>query len=793
MKRGTLCIWLLLVIQVSYAQDCLKTLSGSVIDFHDGLPLEGATISYNNITIQTDAEGKYSIPNLCEIAYAFTIAHENCNSQVVTINVQEITHKDFYLEHHLSELGEVKIASIQEQLRSSYEGALDKNDIERYSAASLGDALKEITGVSSINTGSTIVKPVVQGLYGSRITIVNNGVRMQDMEWGEEHAPNIDINTAGSVTLVEGASALQYGGDAIGGVILMKPTKVPLKDTLFGKLHTSFSTLGRGNATTAELSKGYKSGSFFKVQGMIKKFGDVEAPDYVLSNTGIEGKGASISFGKNKFEYGWDVFYSYFENEIGILSAAHLGNTNNLIEAINSREPRIIRDFTYAIDNPRQDVNHHLGRVNYFKRFEKLGKLNIQYDFQKNSRKEFDIRRGEELSKKPSVDLELTTHTLSTDFKFDSKPNYTVNVGFMGRYQENFASGENGVRRLIPDYEKIDAAGFLIATVDIADGLTYDGGVRYDFNYIDALKFYRKSTWEDRGYNIDFAEFEVRDAEGSQLLTNPVYEFHNFSTTHRVQYEFNNYRLAANYALAKRAPNPAELFSDGLHHSAARIENGDLRIGQETSHKMQLSLQKNGTFWRWKVAPYVNFVQDYILIEPTSVRLSIRGSFPVWDYRAADSRFIGLDMNTSFHWSDQWRTDHSFSIVKGKEIDTDTPLINIPPPSLRNKVSYTKEKLNLSLESEYNFRQNEYPDNIMVFSSAEQKEVPLDINTPPDAYHLLHFSSDYSLDTGTKSTLKIGVDIHNILNTTYRNYLNRLRFFADDLGRNITVRLSINY
>ena len=100
---------------------------------------------------------------------------------------------------------------------------------------SLGDAIKEIPGVSSINTGNTIVKPVINGLHSSRVLIMTNNVRLQDQEWGIEHAPNIDINSAGSVSLIKGANALEYGGDAIGGVIIVNPIRIFAKDSLFGK------------------------------------------------------------------------------------------------------------------------------------------------------------------------------------------------------------------------------------------------------------------------------------------------------------------------------------------------------------------------------------------------------------------------------------------------------------------------------------------------------------------------------------------------------------------------------
>ncbi len=800
MKRLTLILVLLLGTTILSAQECDKTLTGKVIDFHDGAPLKEATITFNNKTIVTDNNGRYTINDLCAVSYAFTVSHVDCNSQVFTIDLSKVTTKDFYLEHHLNELQEVQVSGENlSKTSSSQEETINKNIIERYSNASLGDALKEITGVSSLNTGSTIVKPIIQGLSGSRILMMNNGVRMQDMEWGDEHAPNVDINVANSVTVVKGASALKYGGDAIGGVIIIETNRAPAKDTLFGKTVLSGSTNGRGGSLTSKLTKAYESGMFLKVQGTLKRFGDVEAPDYVLSNTGIFEKGFSASFGLNKFTYGWDAFYSFYNNEIGVLSASHIGNVDDLITSINSGQPDIIRDFTYDIDNPKQEVTHHLGRIRYFKRFEQLGKWTTQYDFQLNNRLEFDIRRTQELSKIPAIDLELTTHSLTSDFEFDSNEKYKFTTGALFRYQENFANPLTGVRRLIPDYNKYDAGIFFTAEYDLNENIILDAGIRYDFNQIDAQKFYLDSRWEARGYNQDFSDIIVdENIIGSQLLTNPVFDYHNVSGTVGIQYKFDNdYEFRFNYALSQRAPNPSELFSDGLHHSAARIELGDLRIDQETSHKISLSLQNNNQKWGgWEIAPYANLIQDYILLEPIATELTIRGAFPVWQYRQTDARLLGVDAKVFANWHTNWRTDHNFSLVKGLESDDKQALINIPAPNFNNKITFTKTEwfdLKVSLESQYHFKQNEFPSNITVFSPDSGQDVVLEVNTPPSAYHLLNFDTNIKFMIGQKNTLNFGLAINNLANTTYRNYLNRQRYFADDLGRNFLLRISINY
>ncbi|HAI42237.1 MAG TPA: TonB-dependent receptor, partial [Maribacter sp.] len=116
-------------------------------------------------------------------------------------------------------------------------------------------------------------------------------------------------------------------------------------------------------------------------------------------NTGIKESGVSLSIGKRDFIQGWEGYYSYFNSEIGILRASHIGNIDDLITAINSDVPSVVNDFTYDISQPYQEVSHHLGKLNYYRRFEGFGKWTLQYDFQKNRRFEYDIRVGDDADK----------------------------------------------------------------------------------------------------------------------------------------------------------------------------------------------------------------------------------------------------------------------------------------------------------------------------------------------------------------------------------------------------------
>ena len=121
----------------------------------------------------------------------------------------------------------------------------------------------------------------------------------------------------------------------------------------------------------------------------------------------------------------------------------------------------------------------------------------------------------------------------------------------------------------------------------------------------------------------------------------------------------------------------------------------------------------------------------------------------------------------------------------------------MPSASTRNTITYRipeVKNLKLSLESNYVFRQNEFPDtNFDVFIPETNTTELLDISTPPDAYHLINFKGSVDFAINDKSDLNVGLMVNNLFDTSYREYLNRQRYFADDLGRNILLQLKINY
>ena len=782
------------------SQNCNNSLSGLVTDIHDGQLLTGVTliVAETGQAVQTNLDGTYSFTNLCNATYYIQVSHPYCLTKGFTVKVSGDTKKSFKLEHHLEELNQITIEgkAYADKSKTLLEHTINKDELERFSSGSVGDALKSLSGVSALNSGSTVVKPLIHGLHSSRVAIINNGVRMEDQEWGAEHAPNIDINSVSNLSVIKGAGALQYSGDAVGGVIIAETSKVPVKDSLYGKSLMTSTTNGRGFSLNSKLTKSYKNGWYTTLQGTLKRFGDFEAPGYVLSNTGMDERNGSIKVGFNRFDYGFEGYYSHFKNEIGILSASHLGGAKDQVRAISSDKPLIIKDFTYAIKAPSQDVTHHLATVKGFKRFENFGKLNFQYDFQRNNRLEFDIRRGDDKDK-PASDLELVTHTILVDIESRLSDQILLKSGLMTKYQHNFANPSTGVRRLIPDYEMYDSGLYFIIDYQLNDHLLLEAGGRYDYSHMDVFKFYKTSFWDSRNYNQRFSEIVVEDL-GTQILTNPQPKFNNGSGTLGATYTFGeDYKLFFNYSVASRAPNPSELFSEGLHHSASRIEQGDLSFKSEIAHKVALTLQSDSDQFSFNINPYINTISDFIVNEPTEIRQTLRGNFQVWEYRQTNAQLLGVDVDASYTFAENYRINSQFSLVKGYDRTLNTPLIGMPPVNISNEIVYQNSSFNsirLALQSSYNFKQNNYPNtNFEVYIPETETLQEVDVSSTPEAYHLLDFSSSIDINLNQASKLTVGLRITNVLDTSYRNYLNRLRYYADDLGRNFLLNLKINY
>jgi iron complex outermembrane receptor protein len=183
---------------------------------------------------------------------------------------------------------------------------------------------------------------------------------------------------------------------------------------------------------------------------------------------------------------------------------------------------------------------------------------------------------------------------------------------------------------------------------------------------------------------------------------------------------------------------------------------------------------------------YYQNIQDYIYLQPQNeFRLTIRGAFPVFLYEQTNAQLFGTDILLSYEPKENLKWLFKYSSVNGKDLTNNLALINIPANNLFTSFTWSFKDIqkltqnSISINAKYVFEQQDI--------LQEQ-----DFLAPPDAYFLLGVTVGTNLQLN-HSKIRLSLSIENLLNTTYRDYLNRLRYFADDTGMNVILNLNYSF
>lgn len=769
----------ILQAQDQTAKDCKTKVSGVVVDAKSKEPLAGVTIFIKGTTkgVVTDAAGKFQIPDLCKgqhVCICRMIGYKE--TEFIIHHHHNHSHLDKKLALHQEEklleeiLVEGKKIETSTQAKSTLSGdALDKN-----SGKNLGDALKNLIGVNTLQTGHSISKPVIHGVHSNRVLVLNNGIRQEGQQWGAEHAPEIDPFVATKLSVVKGAAGVRYGPDAIGGVVIVEPPRLRQRPGIGGAINLVGVSNGRQGIASGVLEGQVVDGLSWRVQGTYKLSGNVHTPDYFLSNTGVKEINFSGALGYTKENYGVEVFYSRFDTELGIFEAAHTGNRADLKRAINSSQPLVIRDFTYDIIQPKQKVVHSLLKTKAFWKLEKIGKLELQYGWQSNGRSEFDHSRRRKTT--PAMTLNLDTHTLDLVINHNAIGYWEGSVGISGMHQANLFEGQ----MFIPNYNTTTLGAFAIERY-VRKNFEFEAGIRYDQRAL--------TTFVRRNSN---GPVESRDLS-----------FNNFSGTIGAIIRFNdNLSLRSNLGTAWRPPSVSELFSSGLHHGSANFELGNENLLTEQAYKWINTLTYQTKKLNVEVSGYYNQIQNYIYLAPVAPfsTLTIRGEFPLYQYLQTNAVIMGVDAAVQYKLTKQLTFDSKVSIVRGRDRSFNNHLILMPADNLTNTLTYQLgnvgilQKVFFSVSGRHVAKQRLLPTNEEPFEGTTSG-IPGDdqltyneLIQSPEGYSVWSFQTGFTLPMHRQS-LKVSVGVDNAFNAAYRDYLNRFRFFADDLGRSFTLRL----
>jgi iron complex outermembrane receptor protein len=218
---------------------------------------------------------------------------------------------------------------------------------------------------------------------------------------------------------------------------------------------------------------------------------------------------------------------------------------------------------------------------------------------------------------------------------------------------------------------------------------------------------------------------------------------------------------------------------------------------KETANKFAVSLEKQNDNFGFTISPYYKRIDGFIQLIPTGITTTIRGAFPVWEYNQTNAQIFGIDIDVNKKITDNLNYTGNISFLQGDNTSDDIPLIHMPATNFGNTISYTNQNLNqlsISLSQRTVFQQNRFPDySFFTFNPVLQQNVFVDISSTPSTYSLFSFNSSATFKAFKKGDLKLEFNIDNLFNVSYREHLNRFRYFADELGRNFNIKIKINY
>ncbi len=747
---------------------CNSTLSGKVIDEHNEEPLLYADIYIKELQkgAVSDTLGNYIIRNLCNGTYTAVCSHIGCEKVEQIINVKGNTVVNFYPEHHHELLNEVDITERRVSLVTTQTiNSISGKELEATRGKTLGESLKGIVGVNSLQTGTSISKPIIHGMHSNRILILNNGIRQEGQQWGSEHAPEIDPFIAGKLTVVKGANTVQYGSDAIGGVILVEPSPIRDSTGIGGEVNLVGFSNGRQGILSAIVEGRFKKNSSFawRIQGTGKEAGNTETPNYFMKNTGVKELNFSGAAEYKRANFGIELFYSRFNTTLGIFSASHIGNLTDLQIAFESSVPLETSGFTYKIARPSQHIKHDLLKAKAYLYTGNSGKLSLVFARQYNLRYEYDKHQplNDSLAglNKPALLFRITTYTTDLIWEHHYAKSISGTVGISGITQGNEYEG----RFFIPNFRNYGGGVFMIERWK-RNKLELEAGLRYDYKW---MRIYK---WENN------------------VIITPQFQFSNFSATLGAIYKFSSkLNLSVNAATAWRPPAVNELFSDGLHHGAASVEVGDRTLTHERAYNFIATLNLNGTKkFNGELSFYYNFINDYIYLAPVRpATLTIKGAFPTFHYKQTDATFKGVDAGFTWNVVKGVSLISKESIIRARNSSADEFLVLMPADRFENTLKYTFADGKAFKESYIS---------ITMLNVLKQWRVPAnsDYVAPPDGYTLLGMDASTVFPLG-KQKLNVGIGVNNLLNRVYRDYLNRFRYYSDEAGINFSIRLKYSF
>ena len=779
-----------LIWNQSYAQ---LTISGKIKEFGTGINLPGVTVYLEDLRIGTitDLNGYYKIDNLKPGSYVLMVDFVGYKSNSLKLNLTKDTLINFEMTPGVTELNEVVVTGVsraKERKLSPIAIETINQDLLRQNVSSnLIDGLKTIPGISQITTGASISKPVIRGVGYNRVLVLNDGIRQEGQQWGSEHGIEIDEYAIDRVEIIKGPGSLIYGSDGIAGVINFLPPKSLPNGEHFTQILTNYQS-NNGLIGHSISQSGAKKDWQWLGQWSNKFAGDYQNKrDGKVYNSGFREYDAKLFGGVNK-NWGHTYFTARtFNTQVGIVEGERdsLGNFafENSAGDMQSAEPKDLKG--YGIGIPRQRINHlSLATNNYF--IMKRGKLKAAIGFQQNRRREYEDPTS---PNEVGLYLRLNTWTYNARFELHRIRGWEMTYGLSGMQQNNKNKGEEF---LIPNYKLFDFGGYFYVQKTLAKW-TFEGGFRGDVRHLNTQKL----ILDEDGLPTTILDLN------STLKFEPIHKnFTGFSGSIGLSYQMSvSSTFKINLSRGYRAPNLAELSSNGVHEGTFRYEIGNTKLRPENSNQLDVGYYLDSKHVTFELTPFVNKINHYIFLQRKAVGDSLEHPLEneLYEYASGNALLFGGEVYLDFHPHplDWLHIANSFSIVRGiqrGQADSMRYLPSIPAPKYRLEAKTVFKKMGNSLSNsfilfalDYYFRQDK------IFTAFETE-------TPTPHYALLSLGLGTEVNAHKKKKfLSIYFNIDNLLNKTYQNHLSRLKYApinirtgsrgVYNMGRNVSLKL----
>ncbi len=667
---------------------------------------------------------------------------------------------------------------------------LDDKALETNAGRTLAESVAEVPGVNLSRTSGSAAKPIVRGYNERRLLLLYDGVRHESQKWGPDHAPEIDPFTAGSVTVIKGPAGARYGPDAMGGVLLVEPPPMRTSPGLGGKVMVLGATNGRRAYAAARLdavAEGRPAWSY-RLEGSFNDSASLSAPDYVLGNTAATEWSAGTAVQWRRQAVTVRLRFHHFDREEGVFYGVKSATPAELQAQYDAEVPATASLWTTdrTIDRPSQAVTHDRVTLHTETIAASGWTLEGIYAFQRNHRLEYAQVRSAETAG-AQYDFTLRTHSLDLHATGPrlvlGQRRFDPGLGAQGSFQENVYRGYS----LIPNHRSMTGGAFAHGRFMGEHGaVTLAGRVDHMARtaYILDDDFQRHV---DRGTMSpsDCPDYANGEACEQHLTTGSVTlggAWHTVPDTLDLKLDLSR---------ASRFPATDELYLIGSAPSLPVFAVGDPGLGVETTWGLAPTATLSTMFVAAELGGFANRVNDYIYFAPAlngsgepAFNVTIDGSWPLYEVRPITADFFGGDGFVDIAPQEVVGLRAQGSVVRAYDHDTGNHLVGIPPDQasatvyLRPPPPGAVQSWSLGLEAERLAKQS-------------RADPAVDVLPPPEGATLFHAEALAELDLAGH-TWRAAVAGTNLLNTAYREYTSLLRYYADQPGRDIRVRLSVD-